>query len=499
MTTNQPSTQKGRPGSLDASTLRNFFDTAQELFMVAKEDGSILELNPAWERCLGYSRDEILARSLIDFVYPDDRENTKKTFCKLLRGAQIKGFENRFLTRSGQVVWLKWCATKDPTQNYIYATASDITTTKLMELSAQEHVQLLRQALDKAPFPALISNSKGEILFVNQAWQRIAGYEAKEFSTVEEWSQLVGLNDLQPFQAYSQVSGNGSQQEQVQNIYQIKSKSGETLEWEMATAPIIMLQSPTKANIFLTMAKDVTYSERSRRDMERLTRELQVSNQSLQRFSYIASHDLQQPLRTVISFLELLESQEGSRLSADGKELLAYAVGGAERMRQMIRGLLRLSQVDTKHKTLHEVSAQKCLDQALKALDSAIKETEASIKVDRQLPTVIADESLLTQLFQNLIENALKFRSKAPPEIVIKYTPQAQYYQFSVQDNGIGIDPERGKHIFEIFERLDYKRSGYGIGLALCKKIIEHCGGTIWFESAPGQGATFYFTLPKAT
>jgi PAS domain S-box-containing protein len=243
--------------------------------------------------------------------------------------------------------------------------------------------------------------------------------------------------------------------------------------------------------------------------------ELARSNAELEQFAYVASHDLQEPLRMVASFVQLLGSRYRGQLDADADEFIGFAVDGANRMQRLIRDLLAYSRVGTRGRELVATNCEAALDRALADLHIAIQESGAVVTRD-PLPAVLGDVMQLAQLFQNLIGNALKFHGEAPPRVHVAaelrnsdfgfrnegQDPQSAIrnpqWLFSVRDNGIGIEPKFHERIFEIFQRLHTasEYAGAGIGLAICKKIVERHGGRIWVESQLGQGATFYFTLP---
>lgn len=231
--------------------------------------------------------------------------------------------------------------------------------------------------------------------------------------------------------------------------------------------------------------------------LEATNRELARSNVELQHFAYIASHDLQEPLRMVTSYTQLLARRYRGKLDADADEFIDYAVDGVSRMQRLINDLLAYSRVETQGKQLKPTSSEESLKQALANLKIAITENKALIIHDA-LPVVMADQTQLVQLFQNLTSNALKFRGEAPPQVHISTHPKDKEWLFSICDNGIGIEPQYADRIFVIFQRLHTQAEypGTGIGLAICKRIVERHGGQIWMESQPGQGTTFYFTLP---
>jgi PAS domain S-box-containing protein len=249
--------------------------------------------------------------------------------------------------------------------------------------------------------------------------------------------------------------------------------------------------------IFAACASVELERQYAEKELQRQKQELTRSNDELEQFAYVASHDLQEPLRMVVSYLQLLERRYKSNLDASADEFIAYAVDGASRMQTLINDLLEYSRVNTRGQDFTEVDCSEVLECALGNLKMAIAESNAVITCDR-LPEVVADSSQLAQLLQNLIGNAIKFRGKLAPQIHIGAEHQVDHWLFSVCDNGIGIEPQYSDRIFAVFQRLHsrVKYKGTGIGLAICKKIVERRGGSIWVESKLDRGSTFYFTIP---
>ena len=227
--------------------------------------------------------------------------------------------------------------------------------------------------------------------------------------------------------------------------------------------------------------------------------ELARSNAELEQFAYVASHDLQEPLRMVASYVGLLERRYRGKLDDDADDFIEFAVDGARRMQALLNGLLDLSRVGTRGREPEPTDSEAVLRDALLNLEQAIGEAGAEVSHD-PMPTVLGDRIQLTQLFQNLISNAVKFNASRRPRVAVTARRAGSMWEFRVADNGIGIDPAHFERIFQVFQRLHTRETyaGTGIGLAVCRKIVERHGGTIWIESAKGQGATFCFTLQAA-
>lgn len=243
--------------------------------------------------------------------------------------------------------------------------------------------------------------------------------------------------------------------------------------------------------------RDVSERAEAAAALARKTQELERSNAELQRFAYIASHDLQEPLRTVISFTQILKKRYSAQLGAEGSELIDFAVDGARRMSMLIRDLLEFSRVQTQAGERRPVDTDVLMAQVATALSGLIEQTGAMI-FQNPLPVVLADETQIHRLFQNLIGNGIKFRGARRPEIRVSARCDGSFWVFSVSDNGIGIEPQYFDRIFVIFQRLHTREEydGTGIGLAICKRIVEAHGGRMWVESQVGKGSTFFFSLP---
>jgi light-regulated signal transduction histidine kinase (bacteriophytochrome) len=264
--------------------------------------------------------------------------------------------------------------------------------------------------------------------------------------------------------------------------------------------PVEIMLSPVESpeGILVTAAiRDITERMKSEHQLLQTLAELKRSNDELEQFAYIASHDLQEPLRMVASYTQLLARRYKGQLDADADEFINYAVDGTSRMQALIQDLLAYSRAGASRPVLRKVASDRALQEAIGNLQAAIADSGAIVSCD-SLPAVTSDAAQLTQVFQNLIGNAIKYRRAEAPRVHVSASKGDAEWICAVQDNGLGIEPQYFERIFVLFQRLHGREDfeGTGIGLAICKKVLEQRGGRIWLESQPGQGSTFYFSLP---
>jgi PAS domain S-box-containing protein len=353
-----------------------------------------------------------------------------------------------------------------------------------------------RGLLEAAPDAMVVVSESGEIVLVNVEAERQFGYRRDEL-VGQSVKNIIPVGFAERLIADSTRTAAEALAQQIGMGIELSGRRKNGSEF-----PIEIMLSPLEnaEGILVTAAiRDITARKRAEEHLVKTAEELKRSNVELQQFGYVASHDLQEPLRMVASYTQLLAKRYKGRLDSDADEFIAFAVDGCNRMQGLIQDLLAYSRSGTNGKTLGEISGEDALKEALGNLRATIGESGAIVTYD-SLPHITTDDTQLVQVFQNLVGNAIKYRSAAVPQVHVSAAKNGGHeWIFSVRDNGLGIDPQYFERIFIIFQRLHGRQEfkGTGIGLAICKKIVERLGGRIWVESQLEQGSTFYFSLSQ--
>jgi len=360
----------------------------------------------------------------------------------------------------------------------------------LLEIE-NENEQLLL-ALHNSALVSITDNS-GKIVFANETFCAISKYTQEELIGENHRVLKSGMQPDGIFAGmWKAISLGKIWRGEICN----KAKDG-SYYWVYATIiPIMNIDGGIDK--YVAIRFNITPLKAAEERLKVQQTELKRSNEELQQFAYVASHDLQEPLRMVSSYTQLLERKYSAQLDESAKEYIGFAVDGANRMQKLIKDLLEYSRISTKVQPNVKIDCNQLLKDVLSNLSYAISDANAKVDVS-DLPKLIGDESQLTRLFQNLIGNAIKFVSNKDPEIRVTYTENEDNWQFSIKDNGIGIDDKYAERIFVIFQRLHGKEEfeGSGMGLAICRRIVERHDGKIWFESTANKGTEFFFTISK--
>jgi len=351
---------------------------------------------------------------------------------------------------------------------------------------------ILSRAVEHSPVSIIITGIDGTIEYVNPQFTAATGYSAAE--AIGATPRILKSGDT-PAKDYAALWATITAGDIWRGAFRNRHKDGKLFWEEAAIAPV--KDGSGRITHFVGIKLDVTASRQREQALRQAVDSLTAVNSELQRFAYVASHDLQEPLRTVVSFTQLLERKFAGRLDADGEEYIRLVVGAGKRMHELINDLLAYSRIGGSDRPFVPTSAKAACQAAIDNLRDSIAASGAEIAVG-DLPEVMAEEIQLVQLFQNLLGNAVKFhRPGAQPRVSVSASRDGNAFTFTVSDNGIGFDPGE-QDVFEIFRRLHPVQSypGTGVGLAICRRIVQRHGGHIWVSSRPGQGSTFSFTLP---
>ncbi|MEO7584790.1 MAG: PAS domain S-box protein [Ferruginibacter sp.] len=611
--------------------INKIMDSSLDVICAVDAQGYFLKVSAAAEAVWGYKPHELVGKSILNLVFPEDHDITLASANRVMSGTNNTHFQNRYVRKDGTLVPIEWSARWDEKDRIRYGVARDVTDKKKLQQAFEAERKRLHDLFSHAPtsmgvlkgenhvveitnplflaligkvniigkpitaiLPEIVSQGLIQILddvyntgntfsayeklvqlnisedgilvdkywnFIFQAYRNIENkIEGVFFFIIDVTEQLVSRKKIeqsekryrqivetaqegiwlvdaankttfvntkmceileytqeemigQEIYAFMDEEGkvlakhlklNKKEEHSSHNYFKYISKSGKEVWANLSANPLFNEDGSYKGN--LAMVTDVTERKKAEihlkelnENLERQTRELAVSNSELEQFAYVASHDLQEPLRMVSSFLTQLEKKYGETIDHTGKKYIYFAVDGAKRMRQIIEDLLEFSRAGRSYDEVENINLNDLLAEIQILFRQQIEEKKALIIVD-QLPSVQVHRSPMRQVFQNLVSNALKYSGNdRSAKIHISAVEFEEHWQFAVADNGIGIEKHYFDKIFIIFQRLHTKEefSGTGLGLAITKKIIEHKGGRIWLESEEGKGSTFYFTIPK--
>jgi PAS domain S-box-containing protein len=495
-----PPASPSKPTSFDSEILSLLMDTIPDRIYFKDRQSRFVRNNAAHARSFGATPEACVGKTDFDFF---SREHAEVAFAdeqEIMRtGVPVVGKIERITRRDGRKGWasttkMPW---RDASGNVIgtFGLTRDITATKDAEEKLLEERNLLRTIIDHIPSRLFVKDLESRYMLNNKAHleflQATSQDEVTGRTTVDFYPNETGRQALEDDAKV--LAGEAILNQEKREL---GSEGGD--RWSLITK--IPLRD-TRGEIVgvVGISHDITHRKRQEEEAKLRAAELARSNAELEQFAYVASHDLQEPLRSVASCVQLLKKRYESRLDERADEFIRHTVDGTKRMQALITDLLAYSRVGTHTHPFERVEGEEVLAEAVANLTAAIQESGAIVTHD-PLPAVVADGSQLTQILQNLIGNAIKFRAERPPEIHVGARRGEGEWVFTVADNGIGIEPQYFDRIFRVFQRL-HTRSRYpgtGIGLAICKKIIERHEGRMWIESELDKGSTFHFSLPDS-
>jgi PAS domain S-box-containing protein len=491
---------------------------ATDAIIITDRPGRIVSWNRGATKMFGYEEQDVLGQPWTVILPPRLRQRYWRDLGAVVTEA-APAMLDRVLALTGQrqsgeefpleLALARWGTGEEL---YVSGIIRDVTERTRVEQALKLSEARFRATFKHAAIGIVVSDKDDNIVEVNPRFAQLLGYKPDELLG-HPALQYVHPDDRVAAESPIAVLTQGRRRDFKRQERYLR-RDGSTL-WASLTASLVRDESGEPL-LLVRMIEDITdlkaaeaalarsYRELERRVEERTaelkeqTRELERSNAELEQFAYIASHDLQEPLRSVSAFAQLLERRHGDRIGEEGRQFIRFIVDGTGRMRELIVDLLTFSRVGSPQKQFEVVAADEVLRDALANLSGAIKERGAQVSAD-PLPSVWGNGSDLVQLFQNLIGNGIKFNRSDAPQVHVHVREQGGEWLFSVTDNGIGIAPDAHQRIFSIFQRgvRADEYSGTGVGLAICKKVVEHHGGRIWLESEPGRGTVFYFTLQK--
>ena len=470
--------------------------------------GALLEVNNSLCKMMDYSSEELVLHTFQDITHPDDLETDLQLFHELLEGQRESyQMEKRYIRRNGHIVWalLTVSIVRDEEGNIVHLIKQiqDITKLKLKDQLLIQSENQFRSAFEFSAIGMALANPAGKLIQVNNSLCKMIGYSPAELLTYS-FQELTHSDDLQSDLDLLNELMNG-QRESYQMEKRFIHREGHIV-WVLLAVSIVRDEQGSIVHL-VNQIQDISSLKEKEAVMKMLNQSISETNnklvhnnRELEQFAFIASHDLQEPLRMVTGFLSRIEKKYHSLLDEEGKKYIHFAMDGASRMRMLIIDILNYSGLDNQDKQkLVPVDLNHLVGEILILNKPLLEGGNAEIEMD-DLPVITANATSMQQLFSNLITNAIKYQSpENKPIVKIKVFDKTDHWLFAIEDNGIGIDKRGTGKVFDIFQRLHSKEqySGTGIGLAICKKIVENLMGKIWVESTPGVGSIFYFTIGK--
>ena len=481
----------------EAEALRDryadLYDFAPVGYATLDTQGIVREANLTGSLLLGTPRQSLIGMPFLHYVHPESQPLFSAFAHRVGSGGEPGTVELAMRAPDGRSWHAAVTARLEPvgSTGWLRLAIADVTESRRAREAAAESEERFRLALRNAPTAVFHQDAALRYTWYSSPHPPFAGTDLLGRTDAE----VMAPEDAAPITALKrEVLATGEARRAEVSV----TAGGATTYYDLAVEPA--RDAEGRITGVMGVSHDITARKRAEAELRHYLERLRTSNEELLRFAYVASHDLQEPLRSIVSFSQLLERRYKGQLDADADEYIAFIVEGGIRMQQLIKDLLTFSRVETMAKTPAPTDASRAAMDALVTFNGQIREIGATVTVG-PLPAVCADPQQLEQVFANLVGNAIKYRRPGVPlEIGVSATCMDGMVEFAVSDNGIGIEPEYFDRIFEMFRRLHThdQYDGTGIGLAVVKRIVERHGGRCWVESAPGEGSTFSFTLPAA-
>ena len=454
--------------------------------------------SPRWKALLGYRDDEISGSKTLlrELLHPDDRASCAEAIRACLEEGKLFDIEYRLKKKSGEYGWFhgKGTTLEEGGITRMSGSISDISVRKASEEKLRESEAKFRIVTNNAPSMLFMADTAKACTFLNKRWSDFTGLPVEQ-ELGYGWKQSIHPDDMPSLMGIYDDAFD--KRVPFETEFRLKHHSGEYRQILARSTPHFCENG--KFAGYVGSCVDISERKFAETVRNRLVSKLTAANEQLEQFAYVASHDLREPLRIVVGFSDLLSKDYGDRMNDEGREYMAIMRKAAKKMEAMVADLLDYGRLGHDNERLSLIDCNNKLEQAKEALSESIRSTRAVIEGDR-LPKVMANPLRFSRLLQNLIGNAIKYqRAGNPPLIYVSAENKKDHWQFAVKDNGIGIKPEYLDSIFAPFKRLhsDHEYAGTGIGLAICRRIVESFGGIIWVESESGNGSTFFFTIPK--
>jgi PAS domain S-box-containing protein len=482
-------------GAHESEHLAAIVRSSDDAILSKDRNAIITSWNDAAARLYGYTAEEVIGRSVAVIIPPERQGEELEIVAKILAGERVEHYDTERVRKDGRRIAVSLTASP------IHDASGEIVgvSTQARDMSsAQRALRQAAQHFEEAPIGIAIlgiePGSLGRLEQVNTEMTRLLGYTEEEFLTLSP-GDLTHPDDAEYERVLIKELAAGTR-----TAYGLEKRNRhKDGHWVWVGVTVSVLDDDDPPRSALAHVIDISERKRTQSELERTRLNLERSNAELDQFAYVASHDLKEPLILLSAYARMLEERHGDTLDEEGRTFLGHIREEAGRMKTMIDDLLDFSRLETQAEAASRVELADMLDTALRTLAPRIEETGARIEIESSLPAVEGSPAQFERLLRNLLANAVKFHGPEPPVVTISAERGEGEWVVTVCDNGIGVDPAKARQIFEVFQRLHSQEEygGTGMGLAICKRIVERHGGRIWVEPAPGGGSAFKFTLPE--